>query len=192
MNIKPIFAFAVLVTTGSGMALAAGGHDGGHASADMAADMPMMEGGHAHSSWPEPPAAYAGKTLADWHDNTAASRGAPLYSQQCAACHGENGQGTGPVAAGLEHKPANLTKHFHEPGESGDDYLFWRISEGGQVAPFKATGSTMPGFKSTLTEQQRWDVLAYLHQSFHELEGEVGHEAAGDDDHMETGEDTHG
>lgn len=39
-----------------------------------------------------------------------------------------------------------------------DDYLFYRISEGGNVAPFN---SAMPAWKEILTETERWDVINY-------------------------------
>jgi Cu/Ag efflux protein CusF len=82
-------------------------------------------------------------------------------------CHGADGKGTGPVAKGLPHPPADLTHHFHRAPGDGDAYLFWRVSEGGQVEPFKASQSAMPAYKTILSEDQRWDVLAYVHAEFH-------------------------
>jgi Cu/Ag efflux protein CusF len=82
-------------------------------------------------------------------------------------CHGTDGKGTGPAAKGLPHAPADLTHHFHRAPGDGDAYLFWRVSEGGQVEPFQSMQSTMPAFKTVLTEDQRWDVLAYVHAQFH-------------------------
>ena len=41
----------------------------------------------------------------------------------------------------------------------GDDYLLWRISEGGAEAPFN---SAMPAWKETLDEDARWDVINYI------------------------------
>jgi len=35
--------------------------------------------------------------------------GAKLYAAECAACHGTSGKGDGPVAAGLDRKPSDLT-----------------------------------------------------------------------------------
>ncbi len=83
-------------------------------------------------------------------------------------CHGTDGRGTGPAAASLPHAPADLTNHYHRAPGDGDTYLFWRVSEGGQVEPFRSMQSTMPAFKTTLTDDQRWDVLAYVHAEFHE------------------------
>jgi Cu/Ag efflux protein CusF len=82
-------------------------------------------------------------------------------------CHGTDGRGTGPGAVGLPHAPADLTHHFHRAPGDGDAYLFWRVSEGGQVEPFRSMQSTMPAFKTVLSEDQRWDVLAYVHVTFH-------------------------
>jgi Cu/Ag efflux protein CusF len=41
------------------------------------------------------------------------------------------------------------------------------VSEGGQVEPFKSSQSAMPAYKTVLSDDQRWDVLAYVHARFH-------------------------
>ncbi len=67
----------------------------------------------------------------------------------CARCHGSDG------------KPTRLGKgapDLSDPSESkkhSDTYWFWRISE-------KKPGSKMPGFKDKLSEEERWQVIAYL------------------------------
>lgn len=152
--------------------LASGDHDGdhGHMSGMDHSQMPGMNmehsGGHRHDKWVEPPAQYAGKTWSHWDDKAIAARGEQLFAQNCVACHGKSGQGNGPAAAGLAHKPADLINNFHEAPGKGDDYLFWRISEGGQVSPFREMQSAMPSFKR-LSEQDRWAILTYVHQRFH-------------------------
>ncbi len=128
----------------------------------------MQQGGsHRHATWVEPPASYSNMKSKLWGDSAAAARGAKLYATNCSSCHGNKGTGNGPVAKSLQHPPADLTNHFHKATGDGDAYLFWRLSEGGQVEPFKSMNSAMPSFKSSLSEAQRWDVLAYVHQKFH-------------------------
>ena len=61
--------------------------------------------------------------------------------------------GDGPTASALDPAPAAIA---HTSQMSGDDYLFWRISEGG--VPFE---TAMPVFKA-LEEQDRWDVIDYI------------------------------
>jgi mono/diheme cytochrome c family protein len=103
---------------------------------------------------PEVPAAYSGKKnpLASSGDNLEAGRN--VFQINCASCHGENGMGDGPAAGGLNPKPQTLM------GTSlADDYLFWRISEGGAIEPFK---SVMPSWKKTLTEEQIWQAIIYI------------------------------
>ncbi|MGB1111158.1 MAG: c-type cytochrome [Gammaproteobacteria bacterium] len=122
---------------------------------------------HRHASWVEAPEHYAGKHYSAWSDPAAAKRGAEIYQAQCASCHGLSGTGDGPAGAALAHKPADLTNHFHMGPGQGDAYLYWRVSEGGQAEPFRSQQSAMPPFKTTLSEQQRWDVLTHVHQAFH-------------------------
>jgi len=122
---------------------------------------------HQHDTWESPPAAYAGSRSTRWEDPAAIARGQQLFQTYCMVCHGTDGKGTGPAATSLPHAPADLTHHFHRAPGDGDAYLFWRVSEGGQVEPFRSMQSVMPAFKTVLTEGQRWDVLAYVHAQFH-------------------------
>jgi len=41
--------------------------------------------------------------------HTSASSGTEMYSTYCAACHGKDGRGGGPVAAALKVRPSDLT-----------------------------------------------------------------------------------
>jgi putative copper resistance protein D len=81
------------------------------------------------------------------------ARGAPLYAQNCAVCHGVSGRGDGPLAAKLPIRPADLTEpHLfaHKVGE-----MFWWISYG------RGDG-VMPGFADKLTPDQRWDLINFV------------------------------
>lgn len=133
---------------------------------------------HQHDVWEPPPAEYANARSTRWDDADAIARGQELFTTHCRLCHGADGKGTGPAAQALEHAPADLTNHFHRAPGDGDAYLFWRVSEGGQVEPFKSMKSTMPAFKTVLSEDQRWDVLAYVHAQFHGAF--IGHAVTGE------------
>jgi mono/diheme cytochrome c family protein len=102
------------------------------------------------------PQAYAGLTSPVPPNEESLARGAEIYSTNCAACHGDGGMGDGPVATGLNPAPAPVA---HTSQMLRDDYLFWRISEGGAVEPFN---STMVSWKATLDELARWDTINYM------------------------------
>lgn len=80
------------------------------------------------------------------------SRGAPLYAANCAACHGVDGRGDGPLASRLRVRPPDLTEPHLFAHSVGD--VFWWVSHG--------RGGVMPGFADTLTPEQRWDVINFV------------------------------
>lgn len=108
----------------------------------------------------------------------AIARGQALFAQDCAACHGEQGKGNGTAgrdlpglaamlrdsAAGshtgdsmsetLKRGPADFTDASKMLGAS-DVYLQGKLLRGGM-------GTGMPEWGSLYTEQQMWDVIAYL------------------------------
>jgi len=83
-----------------------------------------------------------------------ASRGAPLYAQQCSVCHGDTGAGDGPAGVGLEPPPANLRSSERLSRLSLFD-LFNTLGQG-------IEGTDMPSFADQLDERQRWDLATYI------------------------------
>jgi mono/diheme cytochrome c family protein len=111
----------------------------------------MMERHHAPI-----PDAYAGLSNPVRNDKASLERGGERYTTHCASCHGDGGMGDGPASVALDPAPAAIA---HTSQMMGDDYLFYRISEGGAFEPFN---SAMPRWKETLGEQDRWDLINYV------------------------------
>jgi putative copper resistance protein D len=80
-------------------------------------------------------------------------RGAAVYAENCALCHGATGHGDGPAAAGLRIRPADLTEPHLFAHSAGD--LFWWVSQG-------RDNGLMPGFAGVLNPNQRWDVINFI------------------------------
>ena len=102
------------------------------------------------------PEEYAGLTNPVPADEESLARGAESFTTLCATCHGDGGMGDGPAGTSLDPAPAAIA---HTSQMLGDDYLFWRISEGGAMDPFN---SAMPVWSGTLDETARWDVINYI------------------------------
>ncbi|MCZ6711942.1 MAG: cytochrome c [Gammaproteobacteria bacterium] len=94
-----------------------------------------------------------------WYTDDDVSRGAPIFAQQCADCHGKGGQGSFTWRQrGDDGKfpppPLNGTAHaWHHP-----------ISALGSQIKFGAPGGSgsMPGFAQTLSDQDVNDVIAWF------------------------------
>ncbi|OXI29881.1 cytochrome C [Burkholderia sp. AU16741] len=84
-------------------------------------------------------------------------RGAHLYTQHCAACHGTDGRGEGPLAATLAQWPPTFAGALLARRLDGE--LFWRVRHGTRD---EHGASTMPGFAATLGPQDTWAMLDYL------------------------------
>ncbi len=104
------------------------------------------------ASAPSVPAEYAGKTNALADSSDAVTEGKSVFESTCSACHGNTGLGDGPAAVSLTPSPASLVELNKTVG---DDYLFWRISEGKK-------GTAMVGWKTILTEDQIWQIISYV------------------------------
>jgi len=83
-------------------------------------------------------------------DNPSISRGKELFQMFCASCHGDEGEGNGPMARSMALKPTNLQAMapLHADGD-----LAWKIAQG---------RGPMPGWKASLRPNQIWDLVNYI------------------------------
>lgn len=83
------------------------------------------------------------------------ARGAVVFRERCASCHGETGRGDGPKAKTLKGPPpADLTDPIVMGGTTLLE-IFRRIAIG-------VPGTAMPEFGEDLSEENRWAVAAYV------------------------------
>ena len=85
-------------------------------------------------------------------------QGAALYKQYCAACHGPEGKGNGPAAAGLPVTPADHTNGA-VMGKISDAELFKAIKEGGQAV---GKSPAMPPWAGMLKDEQIRALVLYV------------------------------
>ena len=88
-------------------------------------------------------------------------RGAEVFVQNCASCHGSSGLGDGPAGKALVPPPANLAWLSHSRMGGSDRYIYWTVAEGGLPL-----GTAMPAFKGTLSQEDTWAVVAYVRDGF--------------------------
>lgn len=87
-------------------------------------------------------------------DEVSLSRGSQLYNINCALCHGETGQGDGPITGywmADMRKPANLTEA--RMADMSDGSIYVTITQG---------YGTMPPLRENLNVRERWDVVNYV------------------------------
>lgn len=89
-------------------------------------------------------------------------KGKEVYQRaKCWECHGQRGRGDGPAARTLKDDrgfpilPANLTKGWRFKGGSSPKDIFTRFTTG-------MDGTPMPSFSETLSEEERWNLAAYV------------------------------
>ena len=84
----------------------------------------------------------------------AAARGARVFRDLCASCHGTDGSGAGPAAAALAHPPADFTDRRFMRSETPADF-FHVVSLGRRTAG-------MPSWRDALGVQERWDAVSWV------------------------------
>lgn len=144
--------------------------DDDHQDGDQG-DEHMDDMAHMHV---DPPEEFAELENPFDDDHEATEAGEEIFQTNCAVCHGPEGKGDGPGATGLDPQPADLSDGTML-GSLSDGYLFWRVSKGGAFDPFN---SAMPAWETTLSEDQRWQVISFVRS----LSGESGEHM---DDHMD-------
>jgi mono/diheme cytochrome c family protein len=130
-------------------------------SVGIMASVLVLIGGTAYAEDPVPlpevPAEYADKKMPDgWlTDPKVIEAGSVIYlgdanpQVNCASCHGKDGK---PVKKG-----ARDFRDKAQMGRMSDAFWFWRVSEGVPKTKMKA-------WKSQLSEEQIWQVIAYERQ----------------------------
>ncbi|MEI7802461.1 MAG: cytochrome c [Bacteroidota bacterium] len=84
-------------------------------------------------------------------NSSATTEGKILYAKYCVVCHGATGKGDGVAAAALAIPPAN---HASAKVQSqSDGAIFWKITNG---------RGAMASYKTTFTDQQRWQLVNYI------------------------------
>lgn len=79
--------------------------------------------------------------------------GARVYKQQCALCHGLPGKDKTAIAKGMFPEPPQL---FVDPvTDDPEGVTYWKVTHGIRL-------SGMPGFTSTLSETDRWQVTMLM------------------------------
>jgi high-affinity iron transporter len=83
------------------------------------------------------------------------ARGHTLFTQNCSSCHGDKGLGDGPVASGL---------HMPVPG-IGSAKLTPDLSPtlAYNVVSVGVSGTPMASFATSLTPQDRWNIVNYMY-----------------------------
>jgi len=81
--------------------------------------------------------------------------GHALYAKSCASCHGIAGAGDGPAGRALQPPPPAIGVRKLTPDLTAT--LAYNVISVG------VRGTAMQGFASSLTPQQRWNIIAYMH-----------------------------
>lgn len=94
-------------------------------------------------------------------DSASAEVGRVIYEAHCWYCHGDEGDGRGPVAEHLWPRPRDFTiaSFKFRTTTSGelptDEDLFRTVTLG-------LPGTAMPEWRSVLTAEERWQVISYI------------------------------
>ena len=88
-------------------------------------------------------------------DAISISNGSLLFAEHCASCHGPQGKGAGVILDPEVRDPTDLLTEPHTARHTVGNFFHW-LSYG-------IPGTSMPGFAATLSEENRWDIVNYLH-----------------------------
>ncbi|MBK9661874.1 MAG: CopD family protein [Nitrosomonas sp.] len=83
------------------------------------------------------------------------SNGSQLFAEHCTSCHGPQGKGAEVILDPEIKDPTDLLTEPHTAKYTVGNVFHW-LSHG-------ISGTKMPGFSTKLSEEDRWDLINYLH-----------------------------
>lgn len=86
------------------------------------------------------------------------AKGKQVYTLYCTTCHGESGDGQGPVGKTLDPAPRDFTKADFKYGGT-DQAIFEVITNG---AASKGGSPLMAPWGAVIPEADRWALVAYI------------------------------
>ncbi len=84
-------------------------------------------------------------------DDANVVQGAHTYKTHCVVCHGLPGGSRSPIARGMFPDPPQLFQEKDMVTDDPEGITYWKVTHGIRL-------SGMPGFGSTLSDAQRWQV----------------------------------
>ena len=88
-------------------------------------------------------------------DAISVANGAILFAANCVACHGPQAMGNGIEAKRFAKPPVDLLTEPHTALHTAGDFFSW-LTHG-------IPGTGMPEFSDELSEEDRWDVVNFIH-----------------------------
>ena len=91
--------------------------------------------------------------------------GHDLFMSKCSSCHGKPSEGRSERAAFFNPPAPDFTNPHYLTVDPA--YLYWRIEVGKTVEPYHSQGSVMPAWGMHFSEDQIWQIVAYLQARAH-------------------------
>ncbi|MBH0208117.1 MAG: c-type cytochrome [Nitrospira sp.] len=88
-------------------------------------------------------------------DAISIANGADLFAANCIPCHGPQAKGNGVLAKALPKQPVDLLTEPHTAMHTAGDFFHWLT--------YGRFNGVMPAFGEKLSEEERWDLLNFLH-----------------------------
>ncbi len=88
-------------------------------------------------------------------DAISVANGATLFAANCVACHGPQAKGNGVEAKRFVIPPVDLLTEPHTAKHTAGDFFHWLT--------YGIPGTGMPEWADELSEEDRWDVVNFLH-----------------------------
>ncbi len=88
--------------------------------------------------------------------------GEKLYAERCVLCHGADGDGLGPAQEYLNPPPRDFTFGMYKMKSTAFDDIIPNDEDLMRMIRDGMPGTAMPGWSDVLSDQEIWDLVAYI------------------------------